>query len=73
MRAVLKEPSKRPKEQSWQQMGVMLPILRQNATSNIIRNVQSDIEPEQEDLNIQKIVQNTLHTPAALSTPNILK
>ena len=31
-------PAQRPKEKSWQQLNVMLPILRQNCSTNIRRN-----------------------------------
>lgn len=48
-------------------MGVMLPILRQNATKNVIRNEHLGVDPEVELLNKLKVVQNTLHSPAALT------
>lgn len=73
MNDVLKERIKRPKEASWQQMGVMLPILRQGASKNIIRNDHLDIDPHQEMLNRMKVVQSTLHSPSALTSPNIFK
>lgn len=71
MHDVLNTKSARPKEQSWQQLGIMLPILRNNASKNIIRNEQLDVDPTQELLNQARVIQNTMHTPAALTSPNI--
>ena len=51
----------------------MLPILRQTAMKNIIRNDQLDIDPKQEYLNKQRVTKNTMHSPAALTSPNIFK
>ena len=71
MQDVLKEPSTRPKEKNWQQIGVMLPIWRQGASKNIIRNTHLDIDPTQEMLNNTKVLQSTLHSPSQLTSPNI--
>ena len=54
-------------------MGIMLPILRQNETKNIIRNDNMDINTEQELLNKFKVLQRTLHSPSQLTSPNIFK
>ena len=53
---LIKRPIKRPKEKSWQQVDVMLPILRQNQTKNIIRNDYLDVNPDQENVNREKLL-----------------
>jgi hypothetical protein len=67
MQDVLKNPIKRPKEASWQPIGIMLPILKQNASKNIMRNGHLDTDPEQYLLNRYKLMANTMHTPADLT------
>ena len=72
MNDLLKKPINRPKEKSWQQMGIMLPILRQNQTKNIIRNDHLDMmDEESERLNREKVLQRTLHSPNALTNYDI--
>lgn len=43
-------------------MPVMLPILRQNESKNIIRNDHLDIDAEQEIFNKLKVAQKTLYS-----------
>jgi len=72
MQDLLKSPDFRPKkEREWQQLGIMLPILRQNHTTNVIRNDQWDVDPDAEIQSRARATLNTLHTPACLTSPSI--
>ena len=68
---ILNEPDKRPPERQWQQMKVMLPILRTSGAVNMTRNemlAKKLTEHQKTRLN-----EHTIHSPAELTDFNIQK
>ena len=69
-----KSPSPRPQEKNWQQLNVMLPILRQNHVTNIIKNDKMLlIDREIEKSCKLRLAKNTIHSPADLTAPSIFQ
>lgn len=68
---ILNEPDKRPPERQWQQMQVMLPILKTSGATNLNRN---DVTKKKLSENAKaKLNEQIIHTPAELADFSIHK
>ena len=69
---ILNEPDKRPPERQWQQMQVMLPILKTTGATNMTRNEMLATKKLTEDAKA-KLNQQIIHTPAELADFSIMQ